>query len=64
MSTKSGDAETGTGTHAKARLSTLALGALGVVFGDIGTSPLYALKESFVKKSLLQSADKRLQLPA
>ncbi|KQM13394.1 potassium transporter Kup [Novosphingobium sp. Leaf2] len=30
------------------RLPTLALGALGVVFGDIGTSPLYALKESFV----------------
>ena len=26
--------------------ATLALGALGVVFGDIGTSPLYALKES------------------
>jgi KUP system potassium uptake protein len=26
-------------------LSALALGALGVVFGDIGTSPLYALKE-------------------
>ena len=26
----------------------LAIGALGVVFGDIGTSPLYALKESFV----------------
>lgn len=25
----------------------LALGALGVVYGDIGTSPLYALKESF-----------------
>ena len=24
-----------------------ALAALGVVFGDIGTSPLYALKESF-----------------
>ncbi|MFZ2983016.1 MAG: KUP/HAK/KT family potassium transporter, partial [Sphingobium sp.] len=24
------------------------MGALGVVFGDIGTSPLYALKESFV----------------
>ncbi len=30
------------------RLSTLALGAIGVVFGDIGTSPLYALKESFM----------------
>lgn len=29
-------------------LSSLALGAIGVVFGDIGTSPLYALKESFV----------------
>ncbi|MGD9955007.1 MAG: potassium transporter Kup [Candidatus Nanopelagicales bacterium] len=26
---------------------TLALGATGVVFGDIGTSPLYAFKESF-----------------
>jgi KUP system potassium uptake protein len=26
----------------------LALGALGVVFGDIGTSPLYALRECFV----------------
>ncbi|GGI83088.1 putative potassium transport system protein kup [Polymorphobacter multimanifer] len=26
----------------------LALGALGVVFGDIGTSPLYAFKETFV----------------
>jgi KUP system potassium uptake protein len=28
-------------------LATLAIGAIGVVFGDIGTSPLYALKESF-----------------
>jgi KUP system potassium uptake protein len=26
---------------------TLTLGALGIVFGDIGTSPLYALKECF-----------------
>src|SRR3990170_1895837 len=26
----------------------LTLGAIGIVFGDIGTSPLYALKESFV----------------
>jgi K+ transporter len=25
----------------------LALGALGVVYGDIGTSPLYAIKECF-----------------
>jgi len=29
-------------------LPKLALGAIGVVFGDIGTSPLYALKEAFV----------------
>src|ERR1044072_2486121 len=29
-------------------LPALMLGAVGVVFGDIGTSPLYALKESFI----------------
>ena len=29
------------------RLGALTLGALGVVFGDIGTSPLYAFKEAF-----------------
>ena len=29
------------------RLALLSLGALGVVYGDIGTSPLYALKEVF-----------------
>ena len=29
------------------QLTNLALGAIGVVFGDIGTSPLYALKEVF-----------------
>ena len=28
-------------------LRTLALAALGVVFGDIGTSPLYAIRECF-----------------
>ena len=28
-------------------LGTLALAALGVVYGDIGTSPLYAFKEVF-----------------
>ncbi|NOT99982.1 MAG: potassium transporter Kup [Gallionella sp.] len=31
----------------KQKLPTLVLGALGVVYGDIGTSPLYALKETF-----------------
>jgi KUP system potassium uptake protein len=29
------------------RLAWLTLGALGVVFGDLGTSPLYALQEAF-----------------
>jgi KUP system potassium uptake protein len=30
-----------------AALAALSLGALGVVYGDIGTSPLYAIKECF-----------------
>jgi KUP system potassium uptake protein len=29
------------------RLATLSLAALGIVYGDIGTSPLYAIKEVF-----------------
>ena len=34
--------------HGKQSSTTaLAIGAIGVVFGDIGTSPLYALKETF-----------------
>ena len=40
----------GSRAHAEptgARLAALSLGALGVVFGDIGTSPLYAFRESF-----------------
>lgn len=32
---------------ANSSMAKLTVGALGVVFGDIGTSPLYALKESF-----------------
>jgi KUP system potassium uptake protein len=36
------------GAHFKGRkeLALVSLGALGVVYGDIGTSPLYAMKES------------------
>lgn len=37
--------------HSKAGSGMLALGAIGVVYGDIGTSPLYALKETFTEKS-------------
>lgn len=37
-----------TDPHEKDGLGKLMLGALGVVFGDIGTSPLYALRETFI----------------
>ena len=33
------------GHHSRKELATLSLGALGVVYGDIGTSPLYAVRE-------------------
>ena len=33
--------------HAHGSLMKLAVGAIGVVFGDIGTSPLYALRDTF-----------------
>lgn len=33
-------------------LTKLMVGAIGVVFGDIGTSPLYAFKESFLTSKL------------
>jgi KUP system potassium uptake protein len=35
-------------SHAHGSLGKLAMGALGVVYGDIGTSPLYALRECFL----------------
>ncbi|MDQ3587309.1 MAG: potassium transporter Kup [Actinomycetota bacterium] len=38
-----GDSKAG----ARSGVAALTLGALGVVFGDIGTSPLYAMKEVF-----------------
>ena len=31
--------------HSRQALPALTVSAIGVVFGDIGTSPLYALKE-------------------
>ena len=33
--------------HQKSSLAALTLGAIGVVYGDIGTSVLYAVKEVF-----------------
>jgi KUP system potassium uptake protein len=35
-------------TVTRLQMPVLTLGAIGVVFGDIGTSPLYAMKEVFV----------------
>jgi KUP system potassium uptake protein len=40
--------------HSKRYLLTLSLGALGVVYGDIGTSPLYAFRECFSHEHGLQ----------
>jgi KUP system potassium uptake protein len=38
-------------------VALLTLGALGVVYGDIGTSPLYALRESFAVANLEVTED-------
>jgi KUP system potassium uptake protein len=35
-------------THPRAGFWTLAIGSIGVVYGDIGTSPLYAFRESIL----------------
>jgi KUP system potassium uptake protein len=40
------DAAHGQG-HAQGPLYKLAIGAIGIVFGDIGTSPIYAFRETF-----------------
>jgi len=50
MSSNIATAEAAPSTHHGPRdpLPVLMLGAIGVVYGDIGTSPLYALKESFI----------------
>ena len=47
-----GTAEIATGDHyqdghAKGSLAKLMVGAVGIVFGDIGTSPIYAFRETF-----------------
>ncbi|HEY0835215.1 MAG TPA: potassium transporter Kup [Azospirillum sp.] len=39
--------QTSSETPAPNRMPALVLGALGVVYGDIGTSPLYTLREAF-----------------
>ncbi len=41
-----GSGDHGTPGHARTSFWTLTLGSVGVVYGDIGTSPLYALREA------------------
>ncbi len=38
-------------------LAVVAVGTLGIVFGDIGTSPIYAFRESFEHSELAVTAD-------
>jgi K+ transporter len=39
------------GAHSTAGFKALMLGSIGVVYGDIGTSPLYALREAVMAAS-------------
>ncbi len=42
-------------TEHKQYLSAVTLAAIGVVYGDIGTSPLYTLRECFLVIMVLMS---------
>lgn len=42
-----GHGNASTNGNGRSKVLALTIGAIGVVYGDIGTSPLYALKESF-----------------
>ena len=44
-------------SETRARFSTLTLGAIGVVYGDIGTSPLYAIKQTFGAQAVPPTED-------
>jgi KUP system potassium uptake protein len=44
-------------TASSSSIAALTLGALGVVYGDIGTSPLYALKEVFAPGHVPMSSE-------
>jgi len=47
MNSSAGNGNSPNSTPRKSTLAALTLAALGVVYGDIGTSPLYAFKEAF-----------------
>jgi KUP system potassium uptake protein len=47
------ESEPGHGHHPQGSLAKLAIGAIGIVYGDIGTSPIYAFRETFAGHHLL-----------
>ena len=51
------NAQTLTGSARSKALAAMALGALGVVYGDIGTSPLYAVQVTFGEQGIPVSSD-------
>ena len=44
--------------HSAVKRSALVVGALGVVYGDIGTSPLYAFREAFTEEAHVLTVDR------
>ena len=45
-------------SHSAVGKKTLVIGALGVVYGDIGTSPLYSFKEAFTEETHRLAVDR------
>ena len=45
------------GHHPEGSLAKLAIGAVGIVFGDIGTSPIYAFRETFAGQRQMLAPD-------
>ncbi|MDP3939247.1 MAG: KUP/HAK/KT family potassium transporter, partial [Deltaproteobacteria bacterium] len=54
-----GESEASDPSH-RGRLWPLAVGAIGVVYGDIGTSPLYAFRECFSTRYGLQPTEENI----
>ena len=51
-------------SNRRGKLGSLTLAALGIVYGDIGTSPLYAVRECFYGESRLPvTADSSTRFP-
>ena len=45
--------------HSTASFKALLIGSIGVVYGDIGTSPLYALREAVTAAAGLPASSRR-----